>query len=1347
MSTCVLVPNKGAKEFKQMVKIFGRPVAASIYNIVISDKFQKEYKESLVDNGEGFPTLSSILGNPAIQHLLGKDAVAQLHEASFKQMNDTLDNAPIAIEEAANFNASHNAFVAIVESKDGKLVTKVYPRNEATAQQAQAQKKILETNKRLATILNRAGVTISILSKIERGIPGIGQRFGMTNFNHLKNVVGDFTELIKVANGLQGYCAIGEEAAHLLIGTNKGNPLVYRAITMAKDEAVAREILGDEYDAVAKSYAGDVDMIAEEAIGKVLRDKLEGKESKQSSLLDRMVNFIKGLFKGIDHNDVTAVVNDINKAMGSFADTAMKDANVLTREKIKEAESDKVFNQLDSMARSIEEAMQEIKVDQIKLTQRMQNVSKAALAQADDEAALSNAKAAMFEQSKVINNLLKDDQDLPHKIIGLVKTMQQLSSEVDYMKNLLGRINSMSLKDKFITLRNAFMVAQSASKTHNLIRTLLANEEVVKELDVFKEKNPEIIAKIKEYDKATADMLDDYGSDVLNAAKPLFMAFIEQSTGKTEFKLYVKNDKGEKEAQMVDVKYIIEHMNDNGFWSRYMTTMSDNPEIMLRIYDQIVSKAKTAKRIKVRKLCEQIRSIGLKAKQAGIKSFDQFFEADKANYVMPQSYKDDTGQVIAHDRAKYDAAKKAARKELFEKHGSPARNTSEYKQFYEDYRKWMAENTLRVSIAGKERSVPNPRIYPSASAKFTAAENEFYEEWLKIKAKCEDMLGENAQGVYGTIKIKKTGIERLQSEGLQQLYGDVKDDLRHALEFDFDEDSSDGNEINLDFNGKEMMVMKPNYTKCPKDRLHLITTDMVGSLQAYVEMAANIDAMQEIANPLEIGVSIFEKENVTKGGAIERITAKGVNETRQAEISWSESKLAGRMMDFLASQVYNVHTANDLPDRAKKGVAHLLKLGSQIQMGFNALAQTINPVTGTAMQLIEANAGQFFNFRELRKADAQVVKLMTEKLRGIATEAPVSKLDAIDEVFNVRMDLDSKRRHATSNTYNMLYKIFGPSIAYLGQDVGDDYMYHKAFMAIMMHEKTDQDKNVSLYDIMDFELINEDNPKEGIRLKFKEGYTYHGKAISADNAEFITLINNRHEYVNRHTMGVYDDDGQIAARRYVAGRLFMQYRDWLPAQLQYRFGELRHDEKLDEDVEGYYVTMGRVIKTLYNEVKNGEANIPKLWSEMRKDPLVLQNTNRVLWEIGQYALIALAAGLILKGGGDDDDDEETWFKNFLKYIIIREKTELAVLTPASGPAIFKEYGNIIKSPLACSSVLEKGYNLSCALWIPSWFEEVESGDYKGHSEGYKYLMKSPAVLWWGNVKRATNPKKAINAFK
>ena len=161
-----------------------------------------------------------------------------------------------------------------------------------------------------------------------------------------------------------------------------------------------------------------------------------------------------------------------------------------------------------------------------------------------------------------------------------------------------------------------------------------------------------------------------------------------------------------------------------------------------------------------------------------------------------------------------------------------------------------------------------------------------------------------------------------------------------------------------------------------------------------------------------------------------------------------------------------------------------------------------------------------------------------------------------------------------------------------------------------------------------------------------------------------------------------------------------------------RFQKSTYDVGLGAETEGYYRTAGRIVLNALKELREGRA-----LSNMNLTDLERANLKRAAADFGQFALVVLAFNLLAHGW---KDDENPWHKRMILYQLRRMQTELgAMLTP-------KEALNILRSPIAATSIIESTYNLSTSiLWPPDWFNEVESGRFEGKTKLGRSIAMSP----------------------
>lgn len=833
----------------------------------------------------------------------------------------------------------------------------------------------------------------------------------------------------------------------------------------------------------------------------------------------------------------------------------------------------------------------------------------------------------------------------------------------------------------------------------------------------------------------TRKLYNEFCRTFSEKAVPEFLEFLKPFVGEN---IIIADESRPGKFKTVSIKSIIESSkSDVTLMQRWFTSMADNPDALLQIFDKVVKRQKDEHRIKTIEKAQEILALGKQYEKLGITSYEWMFEEDKKNYINKE-----------YDWAAYNKAKEAKLRELDSQYGEhPAIGSTEWKEKNKARKEWIRENTeVKKTRIGGITYIPLISKYPSKYNSLNETQKEFYDKWMSLKSELDNLIGSHHTHLTNTIKIRKSGIERLKGAMNGEAISNFIESTKAKMMKSFDDDITykDAKGIR-GFDDREVMKLPLYYVYGGKGNQDDLSTDVIGTLIAYADMAYNYDAMNQVVNPLEIGREIVirnRKINATKGDKqlfeifryAGKIIRKPIYEDTQA------SNFRAALDDFFESKIYNRYL-KDAGEIAgvdiNKGANILLKLGSTVQLGFNLLANLANVGTGIAMQNIEAAAGEFFNARELAAADLIFAKEMPAYLGDIGQRTTNSKLALFDQMFDVRQNFKSKIKKTNFLNKTILTRIFGPGIQYIGQDAGDHWLYNRTAIAVAKrHKLKDANGNeISLWDALEEVPIDANNPDAGNKLVLKEGVT------NADGSRFsikdISEISGHMRYVNQHLFGIYNDEDSIAARRVIWGRFLMQYRDWIPAQFRYRFGARTSNLEKGGGVEGYYRTTGRFAKQIYDELKHGEKTIGQIWDSL--DDYERANVKRATAEVIQLAVITAIASLL--GGADKD---RPWALRVISYWATREKTELGALVPFI--QMPNEIIKIAKSPFAATNVIDDITGLTRLLWPPNYFDTIESGDYKDHSTAYKDFMKSPLTLWYRTIKRMTEPEKSEKFF-
>ena len=850
--------------------------------------------------------------------------------------------------------------------------------------------------------------------------------------------------------------------------------------------------------------------------------------------------------------------------------------------------------------------------------------------------------------------------------------------------------------------------------------------------------------------------------EALNTVDRLYSAFMNSFSNETleKFVEFLKPFVGEsimirnKDGKMV--KTTIEHIIKNSssdvtILQQWLTSMADNPDVLLQMFDAVYKRKISEKRLEVINISQRIMALGKEYEARGITNYDFMFEEDKRHYVTVD-FKD--GINVAYDKASYEKAKKEYIKTLDTIYGKhPILGTKEYKEKKDALKQWIKDNSILVEEEnGFKHFVPSYKKFPSKYESFTEAQKEFYNKWLELKEELDNNLDPKATTLFSTIKIRKSMMERSKDALMKGDFTTFGKEIKSKFIRSYDDDIAYTKGIK-GFNGEEILKLPTYYiNENPNLDCSDLSTDVISTLCAYAEMSLNYKAMSDIVNPLEIGrwlaYNVDGKGRIikaTQGGKqlVERWKAGGSTTQSPLTVDVRQSNFKKTLDAFFNSKIYNRYLKDSgeiggIDVNKAGGLA--LKLGSMVQLGFNALANLANVGTGIAMLNIEAASGEFFNAKELANADAAYMKELGSYVSDIGQRVQDSWLSLFDDMFDVRQNFSGKIKNKNWLNKTIITRIFGPGIQFLGQEMGDHWLYNRVALGVAIRTKlldTKTNREISLKDALVRVPVIKGRPELGYKLDIKEGVT------NLDGSKFtekdVSVITNRIAYINQHLFGIYNNEDSIALRQVIWGKFLMQYRDWIPTQFRYRFGAKTTNLMKGGIVEGYYRTSWTFGKELYYEALKGEKTVTELWNEL--EDWEKANVKRAATEVSQFIILMVVITLM----GKSKDKDRSWAMRTLRYWAMREKTELAALVPS--PFMLTEGIKLVKSPVANTSILSDIANLQTCLWVPNWYDEIENGEYKGHSSGYRAFMRSPATLWYRTLKRNFNPEKAEQYYK
>ena len=1284
---CVYAPKRATSTFYRLKKAFGYNKAWDIWYAANSNNFLNKYKDSLTLDSEGFPTYESLIDNEGIRSIVSKESIGSILSSKYKSREDNANNYKLALQEAYEFNSkdkNRDNYVAIVNSNNNTLKVDIVPKNKNSVEHFKNQYSSYLLNTRLVNILNSLGVTVGTLTDLETQ----NGRVGVTDFNIAKQLANDTIEMIKIANNMEGENALSEEFSHLIIGTLRNTPLMSRTINQLADEDLLMQILGSDYDDVFNFYDGNLNLMAEEALGHILRDRL--RSNVNTSLLTRLINYIKGLFKKINPSQVGDAIAYSESMMNDLANNILKGTIKVSKEDIRNSNRDAQFNALSE------------KID------RNINILKRA---SEVEAKRYKILGTNESQARAIDLRASMNEDAD-TALGICQYAKTALDELRSLQESFKFISTDSPKNRFSFLRSTRSILQSYGKFIKDVNDARVEDENDSDnmfLNNFNINGVEV--NLNDTIRDLNDIVQTLTRSYFKLAIPTFAEFLRPILGDE-----ITVEMGKNAGKKITLNDLITKADrDISFMDRWLDSMANSSDILLQAFDVAVKTANDKARIQSINDIKEIQALQQDAEKLGITDWNWIYEKDKNG--------NNTGFIISEiNEAQYNKDLKEFEDKLNKKYGKNPKG--------EDLILKKAERKKWHSIHSVDNLFwrsPNPEIYTNQDyVNLDQKHKDILNRYLNLKNKIDNFLPKDKVSSHKAIQMRKDGIQRFidSTESPSNIWSNMKNHLADEfLEREDDENLFGDNTITkglTDFAGNEFMVLPVMYTTSLKDPNDL-TNDAIGALMAYTAMGNRYAYMSDIIDPLEVGRSIIQdgerKVSKTQGNQklAEKFKTLGITVISDI-LEPSGSNIEKKLNDFFASQVYGKYLKKEGSFEAfgkkfsgTKIANWIMKGSSTAMLGFNFLANLANITTGVAMQNIEAAASEYFTASQLASADATYFKLLPEYLAELNSRNKQSKLALLDELFNIKGDFfDNVKRNQRKG---ILSRIFGASstIAFLGQNVGDHWLYNRTLIAMMKNTLVNVPGKGKINLFEAYQIRDKYKDKN-----IKELYLPVGTTDENGNIFDVGKFSRKVLAVNQKLFGIYNTEDKNAAKRLIAGRAILQFRDWIKPQMNARFEKAQYNAITKQWEEGYYRTFARISY----ECLRGQRRLNMLWSSMTTKEK--QNIRRALFEWMQFGAIWALCNFIEW----DKDKKRPWGLKLIEYILNRSKHELGFLAPQ--PTTVNEALANIKSPAACLSMIGSIGTMMESLVTPNdWTNTLQSGPYKGMSNVEKNFLKLP----------------------
>lgn len=1273
-----------SKLYKGLLSITSPKIAQRVYGKTLTDQFINDVLPKVPHDSLGEPTLLSVLASSEeLRKVSDLDAVTKALE------KDMGINRPMTKAQADQFIEGFdrvNPFkgTIFVNPKEHNSPDSPAYWTISLSGRDSLSPRYASLIDQIKGILSNAGFSIGALNEYEKAL-------GVKGALDTEAVASGIKEVIRIAEGTEGLKALPEEFAHLVINGLESEPQIQRLLNYLKTPGVTEKILGNEYSQYKEIYQSE-DRLRKEAAAKLLSESLEEKDlnSEEKSILSRLLSFIKGVLQRVLSSVTpTSIDQAIANSRGITTNIAEKTLQGDYTSKLSERLTTRegVYYELDARAQKAQELIKRLmRATQIKL-RVMEN--RGSSTGREIQSKLLNTLQISYNKGQVLLGISKYMGDVAKhsaKMVEMVDNMPE-SASVEEQSRLLS--NVLSYTSSYITaitdVKNTLLELKEDFQDFRGNDILSLIDPLLKELQYSN-------VKVQEKGKGTFNrfLTSVYGSDI-----------VVIKTG--------------SRAGNYTIADLLDHLpSDIDPADMWLNGMAESTDLVAKIMDMAIRDRVGQAYSDTLNLEKDLMAAWKELRDSGVKDTEFIYEKDENG--VP------TGRLITPYNS--GAYRKAYAQAISEMQNSP---------------------NFRASLEAWKKSNPVDSFRSQTYENLSAAERKFYNKYIELKRKTEELLPKSKRDLYRAVSVRKDFIDRLASssskeELWKQLKGGVLDQFMRRV----DDGESAYSKGYLNLQGELIKTIPILYTATLEDP-RALSLDGVGSLLAYSAMANRYNRLKDLQDIINIGDDVMKRRKVgiVRGGKqVKAVFDKvGGIDLTEVLLKEGENSNAYKKWKHMINTAFYGETTNEGDQIQTSGVSPmkaaglLNKISTMMDMGFNLMLGVANVGTGIIFQNTEAISGQYFGKANLASADGEFFKELPSIIAELPSRIKSSKIG----LFNELMDIDQESLGAFRDKgvdKGMLSRLFSMKTLLFMLGAGDYWIKTRSALAMTKNTKlTLNGQDINLWDALEKVPVVPGDESKGYRLVLKEGL----KSMDGQDFTQKDLIRFRHKItrLNHKIIGMMNSQDLNMAKKTVIGKLAFLYRSWMVPSWNRRMQASTYDVLMDEESEGYYRTMFRVLKNVANELRAGSvATITGNLTDTEK-----YNLKRAITEVSQLALTIIAYNAL---SGAWEDDDKNWLQNFVLYELRRMQTEVGAVTPS--PRIFSEVNNIVKSPIASTRALERLSNLMGLINPENYSKEVQSGKFKGHSKAYKLFMESPLTLNTNTVMRQLYPEEAIKFY-
>ena len=460
---------------------------------------------------------------------------------------------------------------------------------------------------------------------------------------------------------------------------------------------------------------------------------------------------------------------------------------------------------------------------------------------------------------------------------------------------------------------------------------------------------------------------------------------------------------------------------------------------------------------------------------------------------------------------------------------------------------------------------------------------EFYNFFKKTIADITDKLpvDELDENFIPNI-VESTLLSVLKSD--KESIGKLKDGVNHIMSANFWSTRENEYFINRELEKDEVPLKYIG--NIPSDKK---SNDLGYVLLNFMHFGNSYEQMSDLLPKVELFQELMQEKQFIVGGK---------------RNPGSSTNLNNLIDGFIKMQVKGeMKSDNDFLGKAAPIIDFALTYTSLLRIGFSPFAAAANFAVGGTGNIIEAMGGRYFNLANLSEANTIFLAQSfneDSKLSNIIKK--VNPLVEIDDFLN----LEEVQKGA--NSYAKKLK----SASYFLQRIGEQKLQVSVMIAIMLNNK----------------LTTKNGDKISMWEAFDENGVWDEKLMGYEFLEIdLNKLTNKVQAVNQGIHGRYSSkDAAIFAQQSLF-RAVYQFKKWIPAAIESRFGGKKPNERLGVETEGRYRSYLKGFKYLWANVKGDIKSI----EENKFTELDIYSMRKNLTE-----LLIVTVLLLARAGFEDD---------------------------------------------------------------------------------------------------------------